>query len=293
MSHLDARGDGLLKFTRKRLTIAASAAVLAVIVAVAVVAYGVQALLPPSTAQESARARLTDIATTSWQIIGFAFAVGLATMSALEVIKRLTSVRGYYHLYQLQQVLSPDAILELYERIAPRSTPRPDGRLAANSPSVFPIWPRLQRRELSADWFDIPLEQLVGQLSGLAEEQLTELYGSDGPPPPLNAYLLTSLTNTQSSAPREPLTPNQVDTLRAQLELALDRMQLLIGTRWRRTVRLGACFTAAVLATGVTVTTGTSPYVTIGLALTAFVVGGFFAWVARDLVAVVERGRRS
>jgi hypothetical protein len=186
-------------------------------------------------------------------------------MAALEVIKRLTSIRGYFHLYELQQVLSQEAISELYKRIAPPSSVRTADAPKPRPPALLPIWPRRQRRDLNADWFDIPLEQLVAQLGGLAQEQFIELYGSNVlRREKTRGHLFKSLTgvatgNDAGQNAQEPPDPDQVDTLRAQLELSLDRLQLLIGTRWRKIVRAAACVAAALFATGVTITTGTAP----------------------------------
>jgi hypothetical protein len=79
--------------------------------------------------------------------------------------------------------------------------------------------------------------------------------------------------------------------MRAQLDLELNQLQIQIGNRWRRLVRTVSSVTAALLATGILVLSGVDPEVTVGLIVSAFLVGGFFSWLSRDAVAAIERWR--
>jgi hypothetical protein len=57
-------------------------------------------------------------------------------------------------------------------------------------------------------------------------------------------------------------------------------------------LRLASCVTAALLALVVIVYSPVGFSIALTTVFGAFAVGGFFAWFARDVVAVIERWRR-
>jgi hypothetical protein len=65
-----------------------------------------------------------------------------------------------------------------------------------------------------------------------------------------------------------------------------------IRERWRLRVRLIGAVVAAVAGGLVAVLVGLHPLVSLSVVGTAAIWGGFFSWFARDLVSLVERGRR-
>jgi hypothetical protein len=65
-----------------------------------------------------------------------------------------------------------------------------------------------------------------------------------------------------------------------------------VGYGWKRLVRLSAAFVSAASAVAISLLKGASYRIVLVAFLGAFIIGGFFSWLSRDLVAAVERWRR-
>jgi hypothetical protein len=168
----------------------------------------------------------------------------------------------------------------------------------------------LSKREF-ARVFDLPTEQLCAQISIAADLALTR--------PNEFAELLLALTGPAGLKHIDVLAPPSAvesdgqiirkpgarddDEQPGEAHLAypavaqgvragVDLLQISLGQRWRR----GIQWSAVVLSGGLGVVGAfllrepVTAQVLLGVA--ALFLGGFFAWLARDLVAIVERARR-
>lgn len=162
--------------------------------------------------------------------------------------------------------------------------------------------------------FDLPIEQLCAQISAAADQAMAQ--------PHLYAELLLALTGPAGLDDIDALAPPadvvggrvirapSVDSSaagdnpfagadnRAYARVAqgvragIDLMQISVGQRWTRGIRASAVAVCGALgAAGVFFIRITWP-TRLLFALAALVLGGFFAWLARDLAAIVERTRR-
>ena len=248
-----------------------------------------------------------------WGVLGFAVAVGVASAAAVQFAKQLLGVRSRFQqrwvvawisercaieplwaewMEQHMRILAPD--------ISPRVLAASQRKFAAEELEAV-LLGGFAQQELQRV-FDLPIEQLCAQIGSVADRAITQ--------PHLYAELLLALTgptgldDIDSLAP--PLTVDedgriyrtfQPDTsaysLVAQgVRTGIDLMQISVGQRWRRGVRSSAVVICGIFAT-VGVLFAQITWSTRALfVLTALVLGGFFAWLVRDLTAIVERIRK-
>jgi hypothetical protein len=245
-------------------------AIALIVIGTAAFAAGVHSLLSAAAGHEDNLRELSDVASAWSRIVGFTAAIGLITMAAVETVKRLLPVRGYFYRAQLIDLIGFD-----WNDKSQTTT-----HVVAKSLA----------------WFDVPLEQLIGQIGALAQTELDRWLF----PPATNAVgdnvLLAAIV--QERFPKLPPVPQSVSDrenleadLRAELEVQLDRLQIIWGGRWRRTIRYTSCVAAGGIASGVLAGSGVAPFIAVEVGITTFFVGGFFSWLARDIVAGVERWR--
>ena len=89
----------------------------------------------------------------------------------------------------------------------------------------------------------------------------------------------------------DPLHTQLLSDVRSEADRWLDEFQLRVSNDWRFRVRLGACTVAALIAGLALIVFPLTPVGSIGVVMGAFVFGGFFAGVARDLTSIPERRR--
>jgi hypothetical protein len=266
--------------------------------------------------------QLAHVAAAGGHIVGFAAAVGLVSMAVVEATKRLFPVRGYFHSAALRQCLGKNGFATLVVSVtAPLSaeiTRMVGPGLLTPAMREF----RVDRSVSELALFNAPLEQLIGQIAALSQQQLDRvLYptSATSPSSPMGGATPSpssaGATPTEAASERAKGDTDLLDAIlrfpigllvtargdsksdsfegnmRAQLDLELNQLQIQIGNRWRRLVRTVSSVTAALLATGILVLSGVDPEVTVGLIVSAFLVGGFFSWLSRDAVAAIERWR--
>lgn len=238
------------------------------------------------------------------QLLLFGIAVGVTAMAVIEVIKRTTPVRAAYHVAVLSRRLGPDSYAVLRDLVTGR------------------------RQNLLL--LDLPIEQLTGQI-GAALDQIVagldvipvvwspelEQGTVNKPAPPVRARLellnavvgrqFFVVTEKDQGAPpskdqgappsdkkstSQELQRDLETALRSALDAGLDNVQLSVGSGWKRLVRLSAALVSAVAALIISILNGETYEIVLIAFLGAFVIGGFFSWLSRDLVAVVERWRQ-
>ena len=156
------------------------------------------------------------------------------------------------------------------------------------------------RPEVSLAFFDLPLEQLCGQISAGAERAIVD--------PRSHGPILLRLANAAGEEDvlelfkahyQQPPTDKGADEryvrARARVEervrRSIDCLQIESGFYWRRRLRGLAVALAAVL--GLTAALVASQWLaSVPAALATGFISGFFAMLARDLTAIVERLRR-
>ncbi|MRG60223.1 hypothetical protein GE115_10135 [Agromyces sp. CFH 90414] len=237
----------------------------------------------------------------------------VAACALLEIAKRVLYLRGYFHARQLKAWMRKrieatlpvgsdaaeeaaterafDDLMVLALGTAPRRRPRksdPDGHR-----NTFGV--------AQTEYLDAPTEQLAAQLSDLGELVLASPVGhpdlmvvftgrdpeaaSKGSPQP------SMPTSTSRGA--EPL-PDPTDDwnaalLNAALQRGIESFQIIVSQRWRRTMQLSAVVLAGVIGWATAMLVPGAAVMPITLA--SFVVGGFLAWVVRDLSAGAARWR--
>ena len=177
--------------------------------------------------------------------------------------------------------------------------------------------------------FDLPTEQLSALLSAAADHALTNprenaeaLLAFSGPAglsdidlvaPPReirDSRIDRSVSEDHGSAiaPTNPGdAPSKADEARRDAALianealgrlarsvrsGLDVLQASLGQQWSRAVRTWAVSLSGLLGVTLVLFINISLLQRVLFAFTALLLGGFFAWLARDLTAVVERVRR-
>jgi len=165
------------------------------------------------------------------------------------------------------------------------------------------------RPAVSLAFFDLPLEQLSGQISAGAERAIVD--------PRRHGPILLRLANAAGeddvlslfkahyelhSKRRSRLPPKGADEAnerymraRARVEervrRSIDCLQIETGYYWRRSLRALSVALAAIL--GLTAALNAREFLaSVPTALATGITGGFFAMLARDVAAIVERLRR-
>lgn len=209
-------------------------------------------------------------------LLWFAFLSALAAFATLELVKRLTRVRGLlqreaaYRWFKQRHALSDFRTLFAFLRLDSRGQ---GGR----------------------QFFDLPAEQVAAQVSAAADAALlgrrrgllpTTWLGLEPEPPRPSK----PRPRTETSRVAEPEADELLDAQRVRT--AIDQLQIAMGDTWRRYCQGTAFVLAAVYGVGFvrigSVSGAEHPrYVIVGA-----IVGGAAAWVIRDLTAIIEKARR-
>jgi hypothetical protein len=260
-------------------------------------------------------------------VLWFAVICGLAGTATVEAAKRLVGLRGLYQRNQVVRWLADRTAADSNQELAQfeldyalglppklstdlvkwlathRASLSPDleAALAADA-GIPPVRAAARRFFFSEDrrkrraLYDLPIGQLVAQIGIAAELALAD--------PTHYAALLTAIvgetpasrvqvpmTVTAAGAAAHPTENRDAPVRQSQLlRAALDQLQISVADRWRRYVQGTALWLSGAygLALGYLLNMpGRSVYVIAGL-----FIGGFFAWLARDLAAGIERWRR-
>lgn len=256
----------------------------------------------------------------SWTVLGFAVGIGVASAATIQVAKQLLGVRSrFQRRWVMDWIGDRCAIeplwadwLERHRQLIERSASPSDDPVV--SPQVLADSQRsLATAELEAallggfgqrelrDVFDLPIEQLCAQIGSAADLAITR--------PDVNAELLLALMGPDRLADIDSLAPpdkvqdgrirrghrdddNAYGLVAQGARTGIDLMQISLGQRWRRGVRSSAVVISGIIgAVGVFFVQITWPTRALFI-LAALILGGFFAWLVRDLSAIIERARR-
>lgn len=270
----------------------------------------------------AARSGISDLDTVTDQlstILTDALAAGIIALSLVEVMKRMTSIRGWFHRNEIESHLSSSS--QRYEDapaadsgdIAWGQLKRAIGHVWLTSRPNTKVSERLLSARDRRDWryfFDLPLEQLMGQLASAIESSLNTpqefeelLNALVGEAAPMEVEVLVGPIRTppgpKASAEHEAGYETYVASFaRAQavvgdrVQRSLDALQVVIGHRWRWFLRATVMSICAVVALILVRVSGVNGTQALAALITITVLGSVVAWIGRDVMAVVERWRR-
>jgi hypothetical protein len=233
---------------------------------------------------------LVELTRTALELFAVAALAGLGSMILLQTAKVSFRLRGIYQERQIVAWLGRPAVAELIGGLG--------GHVAGRGPRAG------DRRSL----FDLPIEQVAAQISAVTDLALVEpvryrslldaLVGRGGKP------MLDALMARGSAAGESSVTPRGVrrhapsedaeaDDLRLEVgqlvRTGIAALQVSVGRRWTFYLRMSAVLLSAALAAVSAVLARLPGPLTLALLSVTLVFGGFFAWLAHDLAALVRR----
>ncbi len=264
-------------------------------------------------------------------------AIGVIVMASIQAVRAIVPVRSWFHRHRVSVWLgrAPDKFKKpqhFKPRMRERLTEAPWlGEYIKPDTTEEDILHRLlqlttaegeDRPSVSRAFFDMPLEQLCGQISAGAERAIVD--------PRANGDILLRFANAAGEEDvlsffkaHDELNGTRADTgikspepdfsfgvepapsrerrtetfMRARASVeervrrSIDCLQIESGFEWRRRLRVIAVTLAAAL--GLTAALIANQFLaSVPAAIASGIVGGFFAMLARDLTAIVERLRR-
>jgi len=256
---------------------------LAVLVAIVPAAVTTGVLLwffsnPEGYTRQEATSKLVTFAV---QTLALAAITGFAAMATLEMVKRLFHLRGRFFIRDFDRAAGPEFL-----RSARLVRPGKSGNFD---------------HEAGVRRIDLPLEQLMAQLSYATEEALNQLFPDriePHPPvapgdlalPELPEYKLLLNLVDGASLDRALMTGDPT-MLRIETQAALDDLQVRVGNDWRWRLRLASSGLAALFSLVALIYVPVPPASKIAALAGSFLLGGFLAGFFRDLTATVERFR--
>jgi hypothetical protein len=223
-----------------------------------------------------------SVSTQVQDLLWFALLSGLLAYATLELLKRLSSLRGAFQLEATCRWLAERS----------RQAELPPWAAFDELVALMGLSSRHQRGALVAI-FDSPPEQLVAQVSAAVDGALGSTPG--------RSLLLQSLIG---HAPRiEPAragegvgpygeAPPRIDVADAQvLRAAVDQLQLMLGQRWRSQLQAAGVWVAGAYGVILTQVGGVRVDSQPRYLFVALLLGGPFSWTIRDLSAALQRLR--
>lgn len=235
-------------------------------------------LLRPGTAPPAEQFKSTA------QLAGFLLLIaignGIASMATVQFWKVVFRPRSRFHLLELQAHF-PDSLRKMLGA-EPYSGPPP------------PFADDYFRYEFGyfSDLLNSPTEVVMGQLRASADHILLHPEGND--------FAIFELTGTDSKFQnryRKAIHGNEPDdheylaTIRFMADQRLNLLHVRMRDRWRRRVRIVSAMVSGLFGLCAMFLTNLQPITQLSIVFASVVWGGFFAWLARDFVALVEYRR--
>jgi hypothetical protein len=252
-----------------------------------------------------------SVSTQVRDLLWFSVICGLASFATLEALKRIAGLRGIFNRRQLATWLDertpdergPDALRREERTLDESPNPAFDNLMEAmglgdrSVPDGDEKPPPLSvNRGDYRRVFNLPIERLAAQISSAVDVALVspDRYRS------LIGALVGGEAGRKISSSRSVLEFFKQESegtdddsrfeLAQRVRAGLDQLQISLGEKWRLYVQGAALWIAGLYGIGLSHaddSSSESRYV-----LSALVLGGIFAWLARDLAAAVERARR-
>lgn len=221
-------------------------------------------------------------------LLGFAALCGLAAFATIEVVKRLASVRGRFQYESTRLWLAQRGDTkgkEQGEAERNEETGEAGDEDSAFDQLLRAIGVSRERGDVSR-LFDLPTEQLAAQIGAAADAAISSR----------DSYrdLVRALAGPSLDAP--PHNDNQSDDrglrLAQRVRVGVDQLQISLGEAWRRFVQGAALWVAGAYGISFAYAGDIGAASHGRFVLVALILGGVFAWIARDLSRVVENARR-
>ena len=264
-------------------------------------------------------------------------AIGVIVMASIQTVRAIVPVRSWFHRKRVSVWLGrardefrkpPDFNKRMRKRIEKEGVWLEKYIRRATTTQILHRLLQLttaeggDRPRVSRAFFDLPLEQLCGQISAGAERAIIDpqnngaillrLANAAGEDDVLNffkahyeldgkrTYEVANASQSELSFVAQPEPSRELRTeafLRARASVeervrrSIDCLQIESGFEWRRRLRVIAVALAAAL--GLTAALIANQFLaSVPAAIASGIVGGFIAMLARDLTAIVERLRR-
>lgn len=193
---------------------------------------------------------------------------GICAMATIQFVVRMFPVRGLFHRKMLKSLAGAPAVVAIvgYDALDPRR-------------------------------FDLPVGVLMAQLSAAADSEFDRLKGRvrqadrsalpASPPDDLasGSPLIYALIRRR----REPVESAEWEALEVRVNASIDDIQALLEYDWHRQVRMWASVTSALYGFGSLLVVHVGPGAKFIALVATAVIGGFFAWLARDVAALAEK----
>lgn len=228
------------------------------------------------------------------RLVLLAACVGVAAMATVQFWKVLFHPRADFHAEELRAIFGDraDQILGLAAPDAKDSDGQENSEWPVKPPSPSPL-------------LDTPTEVVMGQIRSTADYILlrpagfklaiAKLAGPAGVAAAQSYIAATAThaanTNTQTKAETAAAVNEELVALRFFVEQHLNVVHATLRERWRLRVRTFGVVTAGAIGVVAVSIVKLDVVATLSVLAAAAIWGGFFSWLARDLVSLVERGR--
>ena len=225
------------------------------------------------------------------RLVLLAVFVGVAAMASVQFWKAVFHPRGAFHAAQLDKLFGDDT-----DRILGVEAPKSVRESRAE------IHPGLVRRRYL---LDNPTEVVMGQIRSTADYILLRPEGFDSAiaklAGPAGAGAAASYAAARAAhaanddSEKKATTAGPVNdalvALRFYVEQHLNVVHTMLRERWRHRVRIAGAAVAGFIGLIAISLVKLDAVSTMSVFVAATIWGGFFSWLARDLVSVVERAR--
>lgn len=241
----------------------------------------------PDAVAQSIEMLLTAIDQDWSRILLALVGVGIVTMALLQLLKDLLPTRRWFQRWWLQRFWfyrHADTLAISRDRADAAMQKMVDLATAGNANALF----------------DLPVEQLNGQLNAAAQamldrparhEDLLRIFAHRADPKDV-AVVLKGRPAAKAALAKYVESRNSVAQ---QIQRSLDAIQIAMGHRWQWLLQgASVVVSAAIIALALTLYGGGAAFWRsehVGYALIIAILGGFVAPVARDLVAAVQNLR--
>ena len=248
----------------------------------------------------SPEVQLRAAASVAGFLLLIAAGAGVAAMATVQFWKVLFLPRGTFHAGELDSVFgkSMNQVLGL-------AGPTQNESTSDYSDSLHKYSDSLRKQESLNYLLDNPTEVLMGQIRSGAdyillrpegfEDALYRLAGDAGQDS-VKKYLAQREEQSTNTSPSDAASslPRSNDALievRFFVEQRLNLVHVRLKEGWRRRVRIVAVAVAGLTGLLTVIMSDLGPTTKISVVFVAVIWGGFFSWLARDVVALVERRR--
>lgn len=229
-----------------------------------------------------------SVSEQSRDLLWFCLLCGVAASATIEIIKRLTTLRGKVQLRETEAWLK--ARVPAFSEAGEYAPVQDEGSgdLIAELADAMGS----PRRTELIRVFNLPTEQLVAQISRASDLALADVARY--------RHLLGGLMReVPRSRPYSRKSEFSSELLREaafhdsqRVAAGIDQLQISLGEAWRRAVQTAGLGIAGVYGLSLVWAVGVPRPAFLFYQIGALVIGGLFSWVVRDLYAVIERLRR-